>query len=393
SDLDAVSPARAHVEVALQGVTDDPAVNPDHHVGVLVNGLEVGVVDFDGVREGIGTFDVPQSALVEGTNTVSLIARGGDMDISLVDYVRLTYGHTYTAEADALRFTAQTYQPVTIDGFSRGDIRLVDVTDPSAPRELIGTIRSLGGRFRISAVPQGSGTRTLLAFTGATIEAPDRVQANTPSSWSSTANNADYVIVSHADFLGALAPLKALREGEGHHVALIDVQDLYDEFSFGEQTPQAIKDFMLRAHAAWHTPPQFLVLVGNATQDPRDYLAMGYTNYMPVQLVDTSLLEVPSDDWYADSDGDGRPDLAAVGRLPAMSVAQANTMVAKIVAYESAGEGGWTKNVLLVADTNDATDDFEGATASLEPIVPSDYQIHKVSRGTLGTDGARADLL
>ena len=56
SDLDTVSSVRAHVEVALQGVTDDPAVNPDHHVGVLVNGLEVGVVDFDGVREGIGTF-------------------------------------------------------------------------------------------------------------------------------------------------------------------------------------------------------------------------------------------------------------------------------------------------------------------------------------------------
>ena len=255
------------------------------------------------------------------------------MDISLVDYVRLTYGHTYTAEADALRFTAQPYQPVTIDGFSRGDIRLVDVTDPSAPRELLGTIRAQGGRFRISAVPQGSGTRTLLAFTGATIEAPDRVQANTPSSWSSTANNADYVIVSHADFLGALAPLKALREGEGHHVALIDVQDLYDEFSFGDETPQAIKDFMLRAHAAWHTPPRFLLLVGNATQDPRDYLGMGYTNYMPVQLVDTSLLEVPSDDWYADSDGDGQPDLALFAAISLIVGVIGNVLFLRLLSY------------------------------------------------------------
>lgn len=394
--LDAASPANAHVEVALLGATDDPSVHPNHRVGVLVNGIDVGELDFDGQSEGVQTFDFPERTLVNGANTVSLVARGGDMDISLVDYVRLTYSHTYTAEGDALRFTATAFQPVTIGGFSRGDIRLVDITDPSAPRELVGTVRPESGGsggFRISVVPEGNGTRTLLAFTGAMIDAPDAVRANVPSSWSATGNDADYVVVTHADFLGALAPLKALREAEGHHVAIIDVQALYDEFSFGEKTPQAIKDFMLRAHAAWHTPPKFLVLVGNATQDPRDYLHMGYTDYMPVHLVNTALLEVPSDDWFADSTGNGLPDLAAVGRLSVLSVAQANAMVAKLVAYESAGEGGWTKDLLLVADQNDGSDDFEGATASLESIVPPDYQIHKVLRGSLGTDAARADML
>ena len=389
SDLDSGATANARVEVALQGVTDDPAVNPDHHVGVLVNGVEIGQLDFDGQRQAVRSFDVPQSRLLAGANTVTLVARGGDMDISLVDYVRLTYSHTYTAEADALRFTATGFQPVAIDGFSRGDIRLVDVTDPSAPRELVGTVRAVSaGGFRVSAVPTGGGTRTLLAFTGATIDLPDSVRANAPSSWSAAANDADYVVITHGDFLSALGPLKALREAQGYHVALVDVEDVYDEFSFGEKTAQAIKDFVLRAHAAWRTPPRFLLLVGNATQDPRDYLGTGEPDYVPVQLVSTAFLEAPSDDWFADTDNDGRPDLAAVGRLPVRNAAQAGAMVAKILAYEAAPDGGWTRDVLLVADQNDDSDDFEKPTKGLESLMPSEYGVHEVFRGSLGSDGA-----
>src|SRR5205085_5506231 len=107
-----------------------------------------------------------------------------DMDFSVVDYIRLTYSHTYTAEADALRFSASAGQPVSVAGFSRSDIRLVDITDPASPRELAGTVRGQNGAFRISAVPQGGGTRTLLAFTGLTVGAADSVRRNAPSKWS-----------------------------------------------------------------------------------------------------------------------------------------------------------------------------------------------------------------
>jgi Peptidase family C25 len=393
TDLDATSSATATVEVALQGVIDDPDVNPDHHVSVIVNGLEVGTMDFDGQSESIRTFNVAQSKLVEGANSVSLVAHGGDMDFTVVDYIRLTYSHTYTAEADRLRFSASGGQPVTVAGFSRGDIRLVDITDPALPRELLGTVRTQNGAFKVSAVPQGAGMRTLLAFTAATFDVSDTVRRNVPSTWSAANNAADYVVVTHGDFMNSVQPLKPLREAQGHHVAIIDVEDLYDEFSFGEKTPQAIKDFMIQAHAVWHTAPKFLLLVGDATMDPRNYMGMGQVDYVPVQVVDTAFLEVPSDDWFADTDGDGRPDLAAVGRLPAASVAQANAMVAKIRAYEATAEGTWSKSVLLVSDANDDTDDFEGATKGVEALVSPNYDVHKILRGSVGTDAARADLL
>ncbi len=391
--LDRAATDGARLEIGLQGINEDPTLNPNHRIGVVFNGADVGEIDFNGQGLGLGTFTVTPSQIVEGTNTVTLITRGGDLDFTAVDHVDLTYAHTYRAENDALRLSAAAGRPVTVDGFSTSDIRLVDITDPQTPRELLGTVRARNGGYAISAVPQGAGVRTLLAFTRGTLSTADAVRRNVPSTWSAASNAADYVIVTHGDFVDAATRLKALRESRGLQVALVDVEDLYDEFNFGEKSAQAIKDFLLRAHDVWRTPPRFLLLLGNATVDPRNYLGTGQIDYVPVQVVETTWLEVPSDDWYADTDLDGRPDLAAVGRLPARDVAQANAMVAKILAYEGAGEAGWTKDVLLVSDQNDDSDDFEGATSSLEPLISPDYQVHKILRGAVGTDAARADML
>ena len=49
------------------------------------------------------------------------------------------------------------------------------------------------------------------------------------------------------DFIASLAPLKTLREQTGLSVAVVDIEDIYDEYSFGIKTPYAVKDFMTRA--------------------------------------------------------------------------------------------------------------------------------------------------
>ena len=70
------------------------------------------------------------------------------------------------------------------------------------------------------------------------------VQTNHPSAWHAPTQAADYVVISHGDFIAQVSPLAALRVQQGHRAAVIDVQDLYDEFSFGEKTPQALQDFL-----------------------------------------------------------------------------------------------------------------------------------------------------
>lgn len=390
--LDPAPPGVAELEVVLQGVTDTEG-RPDHQVGILLNDQEIGEVVFDGRAQGSQTFAVPASYLYNGDNIVTLVARGGEADVSLVDVVHLTYWRTYTADADRLRFMAEGGQPLSIGGFTTAAIRVVDITDPRAIVEVAGRVSVSGGTFSMAFHAPGSGTRTLLAFAASAVLTPSAIRANQPSAWHQRDHAADYVLVSPAEFIGPLDPLKALREGHGHAVAVVDLEDLYDEFSFGQKTPYAVRDFLVRARAAWRTPPRFVTLVGNATTDPRNYLGMGEPDYLPTKMVPATILETASDDWFADADGDGVPELAAIGRLPARSVEQAAAMVAKIVSYEQAPEEPWHKAVTLVADAREAEDpDFAATSVEVRTFIPADYAVSEIRRGELGTAGARTAL-
>src|SRR5262249_55745445 len=90
------------VELALQGVTA-PVV---HNVSVTVNGMSVGTIDFVGITHQVARLSIPPELLQEGANVVTLQSMNGDMDVSLVDYARLTYNHTYRADSNAVSCTS-----------------------------------------------------------------------------------------------------------------------------------------------------------------------------------------------------------------------------------------------------------------------------------------------
>jgi len=371
----------ATVEVALQGVTDAP-----HRVAVQINAVEVGIVEFDGQSHGAASIAVPQSILMEGDNLVTLTARGGESDVSLIDSVQLTYWHSYTADQDALRCTAPAGSQPTIGGFTNSPIRVIDITDPAAPIEIKGTVRSQGGEFAVTVKVPGIGKRTLLAFAPAGLKAPVETVGNVPSAWHQ-GEGADIAIISHGSFIESLAPLHDLRKAQGRSVALIDVQELYDEFNFGSKSSSALKDFLDLTQSAWQTPPRFVLLVGDASFDPRNYLGLGSFDFVPTATVDTAYLETVSDDWFADFNGDDLPEMA-VGRLPVRTAAEAATVVSKIVGYEQSAGGDWARKALFVADKKDVFD-FEKASADAAVLLPGTMTVDGVFLGGLDIVTAR----
>ncbi|MEK6302584.1 MAG: C25 family cysteine peptidase [Acidobacteriota bacterium] len=177
--------------------------------------------------------------------------------------------------------------------------------------------------------------------------------------------------------------MKKLREGQGLHVALVDIEDIFDEFSYGEKTPQAVKDFISYAATNWKEKPSFVLFAGDASLDPRNYLGFGDNDLVPTKLVDTSLMETASDDWFADFKNDGLPEIS-IGRLPFRSPDEAATMVSKIIFYE--GSRAATE-ALLVADRNDEFD-FETASAQIQELMPSGLKVSRLNRA--GADAAEA---
>ena len=383
--LDLTASAPATIEVAIQGATFVP-----HRVRVQLNGTDVGTLSFDSQAEGLAKLNVSQALLREGSNTVTLTAMGGDSDIGFVDYVRVSYWHTFTADSDGLRLAAPGKQQVNIAGFTNSSIHVVDITDANAVQELqVQVAPQKGGGYTVKAAPAGNGQRTLLALTDAGAKPPDSLSLNRPSSWRTATNAADLVIIGHRTFLDGLEPLRTLRENQGLSVAVVDVEDVYDEFSYGQKTPQAIRDFLSFAATNWQRAPRFVLLAGSASRDPKNYLGFGDLDLVPAKNIDTSLMEAASDDWFVDFNGGGLPEIP-IGRLPARSTAQLAAMIAKIVGYEQSIP---SNEVLLFADSNSGGYDFAAASATLGSLLPPQVTTVQIDRNQTDAASARVALL
>jgi hypothetical protein len=380
--------AKAVVEVWIQGVSTSPDTPEEHRVGVMLNGVDIGEVQFDGQANATRRFYVDAALVIEGVNEITFETRGGPLDVSLVDRVRLTYARQYRFDGDALWCKATGRTLLTMTGAADPAVRVVDVTDPANVVEVRprSASRTTAGYNVTVAVP-GSGRRQLLAFTGAAIRTPAAVERNRPSEWHLT--RADYLIVAHPTLLGAMAPLAAHRTSRGYTVATIDVTDVYDEFSYGRKTPQAIADF-LRTTARRTT--RYVLLAGDASSDPRDYAGFGEWDLVPTffRPMRTVQLEAASDEALGDTTNDGLADGVLLGRLPARTPEQAESMVAKILAFEQAPPN---PDVLLVTDANDSEYDFEGMSDSLEALMPGAWHVTKAYAGQMGNAGAHAEIV
>jgi Peptidase family C25 len=382
--LDQNAAGGGQLRLALQGVSNAP-----HNVVVALNGSQVGTVTFTDQTVGVATLAVPITTVQEGQNLLTLTVEGGEGDVSVVDVVELSYPHTYMADNDSLRLTAPGGQAETIEGFSNSQISVVDISDPEAVTLVPGTITQQAGSYGVTIVPQGGGTRILLAFTSAQDAQPASITANHPSSWHAPQTGFDMVMISHANFVPSLGPLVTYHQGQGLKVAVIDVDNLYGEFNFGEKSPYALKDFLSTARAQWQIKPRFVLLVGDASFDPRNFLGVGSFDFVPTYLVETALLETASDDWFADFSGQGIPQLA-IGRLPVRSAQAAAALVSKIVNYDQSGDAAWKKQVLLVADQNDSDNNFEANAAAVKALLPGDLSVSEIFRGSSSANG---DLL
>lgn len=236
---------------------------------------------------------------------------------------------------------------------------LYDVTDPRAP-QLLTDVQAFGANIQFQDGP--AARRYLLAGSG-TLFAPS-LSKSQPYDFATPAR---VLYVVPAGLRDALGPLLARRQAQGYAVRAIDTQAIYDRWSYGQVSPEAIRSF-LRYAAGWATPPTAATLVGDGTSDPLNYTKHNNINYIPPYLAnaDPWMGETACESCFARLSGDDPladelPDLA-LARLPARSPAELSALVAKIIAYETSKfDITWASRIAYVADNyheaNGATDD------------------------------------
>lgn len=365
-------PEFAELEVKLQGYSYPPQ-NPDHHVRIYLNDNLLGDAWWNNATQYIFEADIPLDYLINGQNILSLEApgdTGAPIDTVYLDYFVITYPGQFIAQEDILRFELQEeYEKYLIEasGFSNSAIELFDITQPEHPVKLLNAdILPGGGNYTvIFSTPESTNEKEYLILTNDKKLSPYSIIEDALSNLHSVQNQADYIIITHADFEEGVLPLAQWRQDNGLEVKVVDIQDIYNEFNFGIFNPEAIKTFLGYAYNYWLIPPQYILLVGDASYDYKDYLGLGSINYIPTIDIETNMMLAPSDNWFVCVEGeDNLPDIA-IGRLPVSTTEELGFIINKIIDYESGlGAAGWNENIMLVADDDEAI--FETMQDELE---------------------------
>ena len=390
TNIDGTSDVPVTLDVTLQGVTDQQ----EHTLNVLFNGSSLGQMSFMNEALASQSFPVDRSLLQNGNNVVTLAALNGDNDVSLVQSIQLHYGHTYMADSDWLRATVASGTQLRIGGFTNPQIRAFDITDPLNITELQGIVSWSSGAFAVQViVPHGIvATRTILAFSNDVLSAPVSLTQHVPSYLDDRRSGADYVVIAHPDFVASLGPLLQLREAQGHHVALVTTDQIYDEYNFGEHSPFALRRFLQDAATKWQRKPQSILLVGRASLDPRNYLGFGDLDFVPSRMIETAAFKTASDDWLTDFQQNGFATIPT-GRLPVSTTADADLVVSKIVNYEKGTYAGpWNSQAVVIADQN-VDVDFTSAAIAVAADLPQGLQVNEVLANNLDYPTARNNLL
>ena len=356
----------------VRGTTIDQ-ITPSHHLRFRINGNTIGDIRFDDTEEVVFRAAFPSVWLREDNNILQILSvndTGAELDQVYVDWFEIDYWRQYTASNNSLVFhepenAKQTWAQYQIDNFTSNAITLFDrrnhevldgfTTTPSTP-----------GRFQIAFLDSAVTGRDYFVLAASTRRAPDKIWVDSPSDLRATTNAADYILITHADFLDAAQRLAAYRRQyrgrnakdrfDNMRVAVVNVEDIYDEFSFGISQPEAVQAFLRYAYANWQKPaPTFVGLLGDASLDPNFYM-LGSNKRNFIFTIGNPV----SDNRLVCFDGpeDFLPDMF-IGRLSAETPEQAQTLVDKIVAYERAAIGDWNKTFIFL---NGGINSFEQGT-------------------------------
>jgi hypothetical protein len=360
-----------------------------NHVQVLINGNQVADSVFvPGVAQTI-TAQIPNGGVANGNNTISVRVMGDRAEyeqVALESY-SLTYPRAFVATDNQLDFTAMA-DAFKVTGLNSSQVVAYRLAGNSPTRLQGLKIESSGGAYQASFAGNNKGSMTYWVATEGALLKPGIGVAL--SSTDITSGSADLLIIAHPSFVSGFGPLVSAREAQGYNVKLVDVTQVYAQYSGGVFDAQAIRDYI--RHAILNMGVKYIILGGGDTLNYRGYLAEEEHARYSISFIPSvygkgieGLQYVPLDPMYTDVNGDGVPD-AALGRFPVRTVAELQAMVAKTLAYDANTNAG---TAVLAAGRG-----FQGDSESFSIGLRSDvWSITKVYGSEIpNNDTAKATL-
>ncbi len=357
--------------------------------------------------------DIPQAKIDHSNVNYLLIVANdtndtpeGSYDFYL-DWYEFEYWHTFRAIDNRLEFNSKT-DPDTIgttqfnvNGFSNDSIDVYAISLQAGIKQKLvdGLISGSANNYQIRFEDEiKNHTNYYFAIANNAYKTVSNLTEIPQSSLRNDATQTDYIVITHSTFLERIQPLVAFRRSQGLTVRVVDIDEIYNEYSHGLFNPFAIRTFLRDAYHSWQPPaPTYVLLVGDAHHDYKRVIVERYKRDPNFNRVyDLYPNFVPTYHGWAPESGetamdqrfvnivgsDSLPDMF-IGRLSVQTTQELDIIVQKIMNYEQKPIiGPWQATLTQIADNevdNPSDIGFELSRDELiKDIIPLGYRTKQI---------------
>lgn len=338
--------------------------NKTQTCNVYINEQFLSKVEWEGWRTYQWIKEIPARYFQEGINKISIeVPEAKDPEryasqVCLIGF-EFKYKGRLQTEEDCLVFT-----PEETGGISKARIRFrlptnrqptyaFNVSNPKNPELFLCTMLGGGEQYFYDTIRPNS-KYYIINQNGGVI--PEIAPVRKKLTLLNSDNSADYLIITHPMFSSVLRPLIKARQDKGLRVFLSEIDDVYDNFSFGCKESKAIKRFIKYVYYKWQSPRlAYVLLVGESSDvhgDPGQYPNNIQRDLVPIYNHEEFNAPVRADTQYAVITGTRIPDVA-IGRFSVKEPEEAKVCIEKTLGYENGEtneDGLWRRRIMFVTD-------------------------------------------
>ena len=256
----------------------NPYENPSqvHEVTVQMNGHANTATDrwFDRANKNLSN-SIPLSDINDGINDLTITVT--ETNFVYLNRLTVEYTRQFVALNNQLIFDSQsTNQSFRIGNYTNSnvdEVRVWNITDSKQPLNIPITEVNVGNEGENVNYFFGSDNEgKFLATHLDNVKMPVAITQYTPANLTPPNNQVDWLAISHRNFLDQANELATHRSNPlygGWRTHVIDVEDVINQYGYGFGIPQAFQDFLAYTLMHWDVPPRYILLMGDASANPK----------------------------------------------------------------------------------------------------------------------------
>ncbi len=324
------------------------------------NGNNIHSEDFSNYSIKDYNVDIPTASINAGSNTLHIEGMVSENDKYALAFTTLTYPKMFSfGGGDYVKFTLPSstngsrYMEINDFNTNSGAPFVLDLTHNTRLQATVD-----GSTIKVHLPNTSAGEIEIVIFSNNGIKTANSVTKRDFIQYDFANGAYDYIMVTHPTFyddgngnnyIQEYADYRASSQGGDYSPLVVDVTQLYDQFSYGvERHEMGIKNFLKRAELSWS--PKLLYLIGKGVV--YDKMRQDASNWQEFSFVPS--YGFPTSDHLFVTPLDSPIESMGVGRLAIKNTNQLRLYLDKVKEYEEVQltsgqtyeEKAWMKRVL-----------------------------------------------